>query len=226
MSPYQFSDNNPILFVDPSGLNATKYEDLEGNTLLETDDGSDDVVVVTGDKRKGFDAAVKGTKEEHRKNRDWNLRMKSYLGEYEKGASSFDLIEINWAGAGEGVTGSIGKWKIESKNSQHAFGKQADLESETSGSLGYGISLSVEVMSATRGRIVFNQDMRGTSIEDLFSSVTHIRTRSMGMLLKYTRVEAYTGPDMSQLVFSANLFGGGVAVLGAGGTAQSVNFKR
>jgi len=75
-TPYHYVHNNPILLIDPTGMAATKYEDENKNLLLETNDGSDAVVTVTDDKRKGFDAAVKGTK-----NTDdvaWNNSMKKY----------------------------------------------------------------------------------------------------------------------------------------------------
>ncbi len=83
-TPYHFVHNNPIILVDPNGMAATKYEDEDKNLLLETNDGSDAVVTVTDDKRAGFDAAVKGTK-----NTDdvaWNNSMKEY-------ALGFELSE-------------------------------------------------------------------------------------------------------------------------------------
>ena len=43
---YVFSGNNPLLFVDENGSFFTHYVDKDYNVLFQTDDGSDDVVMV------------------------------------------------------------------------------------------------------------------------------------------------------------------------------------
>ncbi len=83
-SPYAYTMNNPVMLIDPTGMEATKYEDEEGNLLLNTSDGSDAVVTVTDDKRVGFDAAVRGT--ENTDDVAWNNSMKKY-------ALGFELSE-------------------------------------------------------------------------------------------------------------------------------------
>jgi RHS repeat-associated protein len=97
-APYHYVHNNPIVLVDPSGMSATKYEDEDKNLLLETNDGSDAVVTVTNDKRAGFDAAVKGTK-----NTDdvaWNNSMKEYALGFElsdKQESLLSSMNSDWS---------------------------------------------------------------------------------------------------------------------------------
>ena len=45
-SPYSYCSGNLVIFIDPSGALTTHYVDKDYNVLLQTDDGSDDVVVV------------------------------------------------------------------------------------------------------------------------------------------------------------------------------------
>jgi len=97
-APCHYVHNNPIALVDPSGMSVTKYEDEDKNLLLETNDGSDAVVTVTNDKRAGFDAAVKGTK-----NTDdiaWNNSMKEYALGFElsdKQESLLSSMNSDWS---------------------------------------------------------------------------------------------------------------------------------
>jgi 5-methylcytosine-specific restriction endonuclease McrA len=84
-SLYNSFDNNPIYFADPSGGNSegltTKYVDKAGKLILDTDDGSDDIVVVPDSRLKEFKELVEYTDPNLYNSQDWNDHFKSeFLG--------------------------------------------------------------------------------------------------------------------------------------------------
>lgn len=141
------------------------------------------------------------------------------------GESSFRITETTWFGGGEGVSGSYGRLEI-SSSSKTPEGLEGKLTSGNSSSLGWGVGSPVEIMSATSGNVVFDKDVSGSSIQEVFSESRYIRTRSMGSLIKYTRLEAYTDQSMSTPVFHSDMVGGGVITLGGSGSASMVNFRK
>ncbi len=61
-NPYHYVHNNPINLIDPTGMFAmkidgieTKFVDEQGNTLIETKDGSDEVFVITENNMANFE---------------------------------------------------------------------------------------------------------------------------------------------------------------------------
>ncbi len=50
-TPYHYVHDNPINLIDPTGMEATRYEDENGNEIATIDDGSNAVFQLTGDSR-------------------------------------------------------------------------------------------------------------------------------------------------------------------------------
>lgn len=89
-TPYQYVHNNPVIYLDPKGLVGegfdsnrfeTKYKDTKGNVLLDTNDGSDDVIVVPDAELKDFKELIAVTGTWLTDTEAWNENMKAkFLG--------------------------------------------------------------------------------------------------------------------------------------------------
>ncbi len=143
---------------------------------------------------------------------------------FNPGKSPFKLTEIIYAGGGEGVSGSYGELRITA--SEKAPDGLAGQEISADGlSIGFGVGLPLEIMAGTVGTIYLNQQLSGNNLEDIFNNTGFVTVQSFSALLKFTTISAYDNRNMNNLLWTANLFGGGVSTASFQASRSTVNFK-
>ena len=82
LTPYHYCSNNPLLLVDKDGKWDTHYIDHYNNVILQTDDGSDDVVRVPVERMSEFLSVLKASRWDPARlnSRGWNDYWKGEFG--------------------------------------------------------------------------------------------------------------------------------------------------
>ena len=82
LTPYHYCSNNPLLLVDKDGKWDTHYIDQYNNVILQTDDGSDDVVRVPAERMSEFLSVLKASRWDPARlnSRGWNDYWKGEFG--------------------------------------------------------------------------------------------------------------------------------------------------
>ena len=84
VSPYGYVENNPVIKFDPNGMESlTRYVGINGNHIFNTNDGSDDVVVVPWNQTNTFLSEIENIDKTGARQYDtpvWNEHKKELYG--------------------------------------------------------------------------------------------------------------------------------------------------
>ncbi|PIV49647.1 MAG: hypothetical protein COS19_07545, partial [Flavobacteriaceae bacterium CG02_land_8_20_14_3_00_34_13] len=216
--------------VNTSGNDALQVDSLAGNNSSEeggeNDSESDDSEEGSGcddppcKKGRGLPSSHENI--DSMSNSGYNSFEQKFS--FKKGESPFILKEINYIGAGEGVSGTYSSLEIVTNPNAPEGLKGQKLKSNGLG-LGFGFGAPIEVFTATRGMIHVNTKLSVNNLEQIINSTKFITVRSVSAVIKYTRIEAYTDRNMNTLLWHTNMVGGGVITASLQGSRSIVEFK-
>ncbi|MEZ4960978.1 MAG: hypothetical protein R2830_14230 [Saprospiraceae bacterium] len=234
------------MFVDPDGRSAeSTHLDEDGNVIASFDDGDGNVYEhangiskdyisafnyyasgntgtnVThggGTQIAGSEISVTSTKSGFLVHGDGNFTLPA-------GETPYSMVETVWAGAGTGATASLSSLEIQTFGDTPE-GMKGTLTTGIGFGIAGGIGADYEIIAVTRGKIILEQSLTGSNMEELFSSVNFVTTRSASAALKWTNLKAYDSRSLDNRLFNIDMFGAGVATLGVSGSHSATDFKK
>lgn len=92
-TPYRYGFNNPVRYIDPTGMLETNYEDEFGNSLAKTNDGNDTIVIVFDSK-----AFLEDYENTHFMQRDGQATNAEWIAKYGEGMFVEEGAQVqHWA---------------------------------------------------------------------------------------------------------------------------------
>ncbi len=224
VSPYWGMNNNPVNIIDPDGGSGEWHYDDDGNLVTDTGDTAQSLAEFKGislseaqsiistegfltDYNTGFGTDLMGG--QVARNREFGAKYTFKAGEtYQMKIIDkylFEAVVLNY----EELT-------IKYNN-------------EIIGSSGFGLGF----MGADAGvfskyktnEIIFNQNVSGDSLLEVFNQTGLIITDGVGATILYQRMRGYDSPQTMNLIWTAHLKGHGLSS-GFSGARSVPNFKK